>query len=909
MGCGERCGGCALERIGAGFTAVEIGARYEQTRLLLVGEASGEAESRDSLPFRPYAQSGSLLADAMREVNVSRAEVAITNLWRCRPPKDWFEGPWMYGATQHCLREYLIPAIEELRPRAILALGGQAFRALTQTVKGKAGTLDYLRGYVLRGSGAAEGVPVIGTYHPAFIRRGSAHLTPLLQRDLRRAFQVATGRFREGEHYALSPEALGLRYQTAPTLEEAWRFAESVDPALPLAFDIETPLSTRSDEDERTSFTDRDIKLVQFTQYRGDGIALPFRDEYREAIRSIFGAARNRVGFNNWNFDDPVLSANGVDVGATDDAMVMFGVYQPDLPANLQAAAQFCGFPFPWKDRADSDLAWYGVADVDATLCVYQTMTAILERERLLGAYRRYFRDFHPILRDMSRRGIPIDNGKRAELKELIEREDKRVTAEVQALVPPEVLSTKQKMGLKRRPKDVSGLVEIDVELTKEEKCQCLKKERESCPVCKGTGVVAVGTVLRRWAEPTAFNPNSSLQVKKFMKFMKHPVPKHSKRQDAATGEASDTTEMKELERLWTKTKHPIYPLLVEKRMLSKVEGTYYDGWRPSSDGAVHTTYTFQTATWQTSARSPNVQNGLKHGKSVFQKTLASAFTGMQHAASGRLLVNFDFKSFHALTTAHDFNIPDYARLARIDIHSFVTCYFLKRPERERLWAMSDEEMALHFKVLKKDETFKFTRDFKAKRAILGIQFGMGFRKLYQLNRDDFASESEAKAVWEMVYALFPKLRVAQDEVRQRAAEEKRLVNQFGAVRHFHDVIHWDRKAQRMVPGEQAEQAVAFLPASHAFGHVREVLLGCEEKGYPARYGFCNQIHDSIVAHCPVDLVEECRANVLAEMQRPSRVLVYPEMAPHGFQVDAEASIGESMAEMVDAEKYFAGRA
>jgi uracil-DNA glycosylase family 4 len=377
---GPHCEGCALQKIGTGFTAVEIGARYETTRLLLVGEASGEAEARESLPFRPYAQSGSLLSDALREVNISRSEVSITNVIRCRPPKDYLEGaPYQYAATQHCISSYLEGVIRDLQPRAILALGGTAYRALCSAPRGRYGTLDYARGYVVRGGGAAAGIPVIATYHPAFLRRGAAHLTPLLQRDLRRAFLLATGKLVEGRHYELDPGAAGLAYQTAPSLAEAWDYAQNVDPALPLAFDIETPLSTRSDEDERTSFTDRDIKLIQFTQRRGQGIALPWRDEYIEAAKKIL-AHPLKVGFNNFAFDNPVLLANGVDVGVTDDAMVEFGFYQPDLPRNLQAAAQFCGFPFPWKHLNDSDLEFYGCCDVDATLCVHQTLMTIFER-------------------------------------------------------------------------------------------------------------------------------------------------------------------------------------------------------------------------------------------------------------------------------------------------------------------------------------------------------------------------------------------------------------------------------------------------------------------------------------------------------------------------------------------------
>lgn len=154
----------------------------------------------------------------------------------------------------------------------------------------------------------------------------------------------------------------------------------------------------------------------------------------------------------------------------------------------------------------------------------------------MLDTYRRYFRDVHPILRDMARRGIPISDDRRLELKELITREDERVTREIQALVPPEIRGSKQKMGLKRTPKDTTGMVEIEVTLEKDEKCCCLKKERGSCAICAGSGIIASGTVVRRWAEPVEFNPNSSQQVKRLIKFLKHPVPKHAKRVDEQGG-------------------------------------------------------------------------------------------------------------------------------------------------------------------------------------------------------------------------------------------------------------------------------------------------------------------------------------------------------------------------------------
>jgi hypothetical protein len=68
--------------------------------------------------------------------------------------------------------------------------------------------------------------------------------------------------------------------------------------------------------------------------------------------------------------------------------------------------------------------------------------------------------------------------------------------------------------------------------------------------------------------------------------------------------------------------------------------------------------------------------------------------------------------------------------------------------------------------------------------------------------------------------------------------------------------------------------------------------------GYTERYGFVNQIHDSFLCHCPLELKDECVRNVKAEMERPSTILVYPKMAPLGFQVDADAMSGPSLAEM-----------
>lgn len=516
----------------------------------------------------------------------------------------------------------------------------------------------------------------------------------------------------------------------------------------------------------------------------------------------------------------------------------------------------------------------------------------------LYETYDRYFKQFNPILRDMARRGLPIDNTRRLELKATIESEKIRVDEAIKALVPRECLGTAK--ALKRVPKDLGGFTEVEVIIEKEEKCVCLKKVRGSCAICVGTGTIAPGLILKRWAKVVEFNPNSSQQVKKFIKHLKHPVPKHAKRTDAQTGEAAETTEVKELQRLYAKTKHPIYPLLIEKRQLSKIEGTYVDGWQPGKDSRIHTTFTFKPATWQTSSRAPNIQNGLKHGKSPFQKQLANSFNAMQRSEPGHVMVNVDAKSFHAQTTACEAGLADYLRLAKIDIHSFVTCHYIKHPERHNLLALPDAELMGFFKQQKKDPAFKEIRDVKAKRTILGIQFAMFWRKLYQLNPEDFNGESEARKLWELIMVdLFPGLGVWQREVRRKAAEDGFLQNRYGAIRRFYDIERWDRKQQKMVSGEQAEAAVAFLPASSAFGYMRDVMLKLRDMGWDERYQLVNSIHDSLVFHCPVLLVDECCSLVTSEISKPSEILRYP-ICPDGLSVEAEASYGPDLANMTE---------
>jgi DNA polymerase I-like protein with 3'-5' exonuclease and polymerase domains len=96
-----------------------------------------------------------------------------------------------------------------------------------------------------------------------------------------------------------------------------------------------------------------------------------------------------------------------------------------------------------------------------------------------------------------------------------------------------------------------------------------------------------------RWCKLYEFSPNSSKQLMAYMEAKRHKIPMNK--------DKKKTTGKKELIRLSVKMKDNFYVKVIECRELSKMRGTYIDGFCPHEDGCVHTTFTFATAIGQLS--------------------------------------------------------------------------------------------------------------------------------------------------------------------------------------------------------------------------------------------------------------------------------------------------------------------
>ena len=155
-------------------TVFGVGAKAEpaqapQVDWLIVGEAPGENEDLQGEPF--VGQAGQLLDNILSAMGLSRqgegqgAGVYITNVLKCRPPGNRNPKP---DEVAQCL-PYLERQVALLQPKIILAMGRFAVQALLRDSVPDVETipLGKLRGQVH----SYQGVPVVVTYHPAYVLR------------------------------------------------------------------------------------------------------------------------------------------------------------------------------------------------------------------------------------------------------------------------------------------------------------------------------------------------------------------------------------------------------------------------------------------------------------------------------------------------------------------------------------------------------------------------------------------------------------------------------------------------------------------------------------------------------------------------------------------------------------------
>ena len=151
---------CTKCRLAGVRTNVVFGVGNPNADLMFIGEAPGRDEDLKGEPF--VGRAGQLLTDIIKAMKLTRDDVYIANVIKCRPPENRNPEP---DELEEC-RPFIRRQIEIIRPKVIVTLGKFALQSLME------------RSYAITGARGQwleyNGVKVMPTYHPAYLLRNPA---------------------------------------------------------------------------------------------------------------------------------------------------------------------------------------------------------------------------------------------------------------------------------------------------------------------------------------------------------------------------------------------------------------------------------------------------------------------------------------------------------------------------------------------------------------------------------------------------------------------------------------------------------------------------------------------------------------------------------------------------------------
>jgi uracil-DNA glycosylase family 4 len=152
---GPACTRCKLCTLGR--SQIVFGVGHSKARLMFVGEAPGEEEDKRGEPF--VGRAGQLLTKIIEAIGLSRDQVYIANVIKCRPPGNRNPEPDEVASCE----PFLFRQIDVIQPKVIVPLGKFAAQCLLKTMD----PITKLRGRQFDYRGAV----LIPTFHPAYLLR------------------------------------------------------------------------------------------------------------------------------------------------------------------------------------------------------------------------------------------------------------------------------------------------------------------------------------------------------------------------------------------------------------------------------------------------------------------------------------------------------------------------------------------------------------------------------------------------------------------------------------------------------------------------------------------------------------------------------------------------------------------
>jgi len=154
---------CTRCRLCETRTNTVFGEGDSEAKIFFIGEGPGETEDQTGRPF--VGRAGELLNKMIAGMGLAREQVYIANIVKCRPPNNRVPAP---DEVATCT-PYLERQIEIIRPSAIVTLGLPSTQYMLQTKL----SMGRMRGQFH----AWRGIPLMPTYHPAYVLRNPTYET------------------------------------------------------------------------------------------------------------------------------------------------------------------------------------------------------------------------------------------------------------------------------------------------------------------------------------------------------------------------------------------------------------------------------------------------------------------------------------------------------------------------------------------------------------------------------------------------------------------------------------------------------------------------------------------------------------------------------------------------------------
>ena len=173
---GPQCTRCKLHTLGR--RQVVFGVGNPNAELMFVGEGPGADEDIQGEPF--VGRAGQLLTKIIEAMGMTRADVYIANVIKCRPPQNRNPEP---DEVEQC-EPFLFRQIATIKPKVIVALGKFAAQSLLKTTE----PITRLRGREYKYRDAI----LMPTYHPAFLLRNPSSKREVWE-DMKRVRAILAG--------------------------------------------------------------------------------------------------------------------------------------------------------------------------------------------------------------------------------------------------------------------------------------------------------------------------------------------------------------------------------------------------------------------------------------------------------------------------------------------------------------------------------------------------------------------------------------------------------------------------------------------------------------------------------------------------------------------------------------------